>query len=284
MEHHRGSGFSSPMYVYRWDVMRELIERFKDWDGDPYEAISIEYVDPLTGGPVFKTMTFFVQVLRPGERTRPVRQTASLLVAPFEGKGHSIIDGKRFDWDAFDNLAVPGGSWFEHVNGDPETAGDPVRRQRRARVEMLPPVQEVGSRRRRRHRQTRLIRPDVVVLTRSLGRDDPTHFRVFVPSQSNTTLVSHFDCPAAAKSGSTARRSIIAHMRWPAGTTIVDVADPRHPRKLATIDIPEGWHSHKVRVANGIMIVNHEKLGQSGAAEFGGGIGIYDVSRPSTPS
>ena len=75
------------MYVYRWEQMRELIERFKDWDGDPYEALSIEYIDPLTGGPVFKTMTFFVQMLRPGERTRPVRQTASLLVAPFEGKG-----------------------------------------------------------------------------------------------------------------------------------------------------------------------------------------------------
>ena len=34
---------------------------------------------------MFKTMTFFVQMLRPGEKTQPVRQTASLLVAPFEG-------------------------------------------------------------------------------------------------------------------------------------------------------------------------------------------------------
>src|SRR5260370_30748496 len=97
--------------------MQELIERFMDWDGDPYEALSIEYTDPLTGGPVFKTMTFFAQVLRPGEKTRPVRQTASLLVAPFEGKGHSISDAKRFDWEKFDNLAVPGGSCLEHING-----------------------------------------------------------------------------------------------------------------------------------------------------------------------
>src|SRR6266403_1706198 len=118
LQHHRGAGFSSPMYVYRWEAMQELIARFMDWDGDPYEALSIEYTDPLTGGPVFKTMTFFAQVLRPGEKTLPVRQTASLLVAPFEGKGHLIIDGKRFDWEKFDNLAVPGGSWFEHVNGD----------------------------------------------------------------------------------------------------------------------------------------------------------------------
>jgi gentisate 1,2-dioxygenase len=62
-------------------------------------------------------MTFFAQMLRPGEKTRPLRQTASLLVAPFEGKGHSVVDGKRIDWKAFDTLAVPGGSWCEHHNG-----------------------------------------------------------------------------------------------------------------------------------------------------------------------
>ena len=44
--------------------------------------------------------------------------------------------------------------------------------------------------------------------------------------------------------------------------------------------MPDGWHSHKVRVADGIMIVNHERLGQTGAGEFGGGLGIYDVSQP----
>src|SRR5207245_2259641 len=96
LHHHRGAGFASPMYVYRWEAMQELIERFIDWDGDPYEALSIEYTDPLTGGPVFKTMTFFAQVLRPSEKTRPVRQTASLLVAPFEGKGYPIIGGQPF--------------------------------------------------------------------------------------------------------------------------------------------------------------------------------------------
>lgn len=113
----RGAGYSSPMFVYRWDAMRELLERHKDWDGDPYDALTVEYIDPTTGGPVFKTMTFLVQMLRPGERTRPVRQTASLLVAPFEGRGHSVVEGRRFDWQAFDTLAVPGGGWYEHVNG-----------------------------------------------------------------------------------------------------------------------------------------------------------------------
>jgi gentisate 1,2-dioxygenase len=112
----RGAGFSSPMFVYRWEMMRELLDRHKDWDGDPYEALMVEYVDPTTGRPVFKTMTYFAQMLRPGEKTLPLRQTANLLVAPFEGQGYSIVDGQRFNWNRFDTLAVPGGSWCEHVN------------------------------------------------------------------------------------------------------------------------------------------------------------------------
>jgi gentisate 1,2-dioxygenase len=116
VSHARGTGAASPMYMYRWDAMREMLELHRDHDGDPYEALMIEYVDPTTGAPIFKTMTFFAQMLRSGERTRPLQQTASLLVAPFEGTGHSIVDGKRFDWAPFDTLAVPGGSWCEHVN------------------------------------------------------------------------------------------------------------------------------------------------------------------------
>jgi len=116
-DHRRGGGLSSPMYVYRWDAMMEIFHRFKDIDGDPHEALMVEYTDPTRGGSVFKTITFFAQMLRPGEKTLPLRQTASLLVAPFEGKGYSIIDGQRFDWNRFDTLAVPGGSWCEHHNG-----------------------------------------------------------------------------------------------------------------------------------------------------------------------
>jgi gentisate 1,2-dioxygenase len=116
VDHFRGVGGSSPVFVYRYAPVREMLEKFRDWDANPYEGLSIEYIDPLTGGPVFKTMTFFMQMLRPGERTMPMRQTASLLVAPLEGSGHSIVDGEQFAWNQYDTLAVPGGSWMEHVN------------------------------------------------------------------------------------------------------------------------------------------------------------------------
>jgi gentisate 1,2-dioxygenase len=121
VSHERGTGAASPMYAYRWAPMRDLLEAHRDRDGDPYEALMVEYVDPTRGGPVFKTMTFFVQMLRPGEKTQPLKQTASLLVAPFEGAGHSIVGSDRFDWKPFDTLAIPGGEWCQHVN-DSENA------------------------------------------------------------------------------------------------------------------------------------------------------------------
>lgn len=104
-----------------------------------------------------------------------------------------------------------------------------------------------------------------------------------MPSARNTSLLSHIDCPGGGQVWVDGTILYIGHMRCPSGTTIIDVADPRRPKTLARIDLPEGWHSHKVRVADGIMVVNHEKLGQAGAHEFGGGLGIYDVSRPEEP-
>ncbi len=52
-----------------------------------------------------------------GERSRPLKQSASLLCAPLKGSGYSLVGSKRLDWEPFDTFAVPGSEWCEHVNG-----------------------------------------------------------------------------------------------------------------------------------------------------------------------
>ena len=116
VDHVRGGGDSSPMYVYRYEPMRELLHRHRDWDGNLHEGLLIEYVHPVRGGSVYRTMTFFMQMLRSGERTLPLKQTANLLVAPFEGRGRACIEGQDFDLAPFDTLAVPGGGWTHYEN------------------------------------------------------------------------------------------------------------------------------------------------------------------------
>jgi hypothetical protein len=99
----------------------------------------------------------------------------------------------------------------------------------------------------------------------------------------NMRLVSHIDCAGGGQVWVNGNTLYIGHMSHPHGTTTVDISDPKAPRILASIEIPKGWHSHKVRTENGVMVVNHERLGKDGSAEFGGGLGIYDVANPARP-
>ncbi|AUT48518.1 hypothetical protein KDH83_22210 [Achromobacter sp. Marseille-Q0513] len=100
--------------------------------------------------------------------------------------------------------------------------------------------------------------------------------------QWNTSLLAHVDCEGGGQVWVEGATMYVSHMRPPYGTSIYDVEDPRRPRLLASLEVPIGWHSHKVRVRDGLMIVNYEKF-RSGADDFGGGLGIYDVSRPDRP-
>jgi gentisate 1,2-dioxygenase len=116
VDHRRGANGSSPMYVYRYEAVREMLEKHREWAENRHEGLRIEYTDPIRGGPIFKTMTFFMQMLRPGERTLPMKQTASLLVSPIEGAAQAVLDSESFQMAKFDTLAVPGGTWAEYVN------------------------------------------------------------------------------------------------------------------------------------------------------------------------
>jgi hypothetical protein len=104
-----------------------------------------------------------------------------------------------------------------------------------------------------------------------------------VASAFNTKLIGHLDCPGGGQVWVDGNILYVGHMRPPSGTTLVDISDPRKPRKIATIEVPSGWHSHKVRALDGLMIVNHERFGVDGPADFGGGLAIYDVSKPEAP-
>lgn len=98
--------------------------------------------------------------------------------------------------------------------------------------------------------------------------------------------VGYFDCAGGGQVVVENNIAYVAHMHSPHGTSIVAVADPRNPKELATIGMPQGAHSHKVRVGNGIMVVNHETNGADQRPlppDFRGGLGIYDVTKPSAP-
>ena len=65
------------------------------------------------------------------------------------------------------------------------------------------------------------------------------------------------------------------------GTTVLDVSDPSAPRVVLQIAAPPGTHTHKVQVADGLMLVNEERF--RGAASWSSALVVYDVSEPLSP-
>jgi hypothetical protein len=105
-----------------------------------------------------------------------------------------------------------------------------------------------------------------------------------LPSAQGLKEVAYFDCPGGGQVVVDRHVAYIAHMKAPHGTTLVDVSDPAAPRQLATLEVPPGTHSHKVRASNGLMLVNREAHGTNpGSSGAPRGLGIYDVSNSSRP-
>lgn len=68
------------------------------------------------------------------------------------------------------------------------------------------------------------------------------------------------------------------------GTSVVDVSDPARPRVVRQIGVPKGTHSHKVQLANGLLLANHEQYPYRVGVPESSGLLVYDVSRdPADP-
>jgi len=108
----------SPMFKYEWGPTYEALTRMaKAAEGSPFDGVLMEYVNPVTNGPVMRTLGASMQLLRPGEHTRAHRHTGSFLYHVAKGCGFSVIGGQRFDWQERDIFCVPSWAWHEHANG-----------------------------------------------------------------------------------------------------------------------------------------------------------------------
>jgi hypothetical protein len=81
-------------------------------------------------------------------------------------------------------------------------------------------------------------------------------------SARNVRRVGHIDLPGAGQVTVAGNHAYVGHIpnKDNLGTSIVDISDPNNPRLVAavTLDDPAS-HSHKVRVAGDLMVVNHER-------------------------
>jgi len=101
---------------YRWREIEPALKRLADGPAHPYEGYAMEYVHPWTGGHTLPTMSCWIQLLKPGQRTRSHRHTSTVLYHAFRGRGTTVINGKPFHWEKGDTFVLPLWHWHEHAN------------------------------------------------------------------------------------------------------------------------------------------------------------------------
>jgi gentisate 1,2-dioxygenase len=113
----------SPIVNYRWDRTYQALQTLAaQGESSPFDDVILEYTNPLSGGPALPTISAFIQLLRPGCRTRAHRHTSSAVYMAVRGRGVTEIDGREFAWNEHDVFVLPTWAKHRHANasGDEE--------------------------------------------------------------------------------------------------------------------------------------------------------------------
>ncbi|GAA4087584.1 cupin domain-containing protein [Actinomadura miaoliensis] len=121
----------SPLLVYRWADTDAELSRLAGTCDDA--VVELEYTNPESGASVLPTLSCGMLRVLPGRRpVRPVRRGGNTVFVVFRGEGHTVMDGRRFDWRAGDMFVAPSWVAVEHhaaVPSDLFALGDaPVHR------------------------------------------------------------------------------------------------------------------------------------------------------------
>jgi gentisate 1,2-dioxygenase len=107
---------------WRWDATEAALQRLAATEPSPFDDVIMEYVDPVTGRSVTPALGCYVQMLRPGARTRAHRESSSAVYHVVRGEGRTTVDDVTFDWRAGDFFVVPPGARHGHANDGREPA------------------------------------------------------------------------------------------------------------------------------------------------------------------
>jgi len=109
------------------------------------------------------------------------------------------------------------------------------------------------------------------------------------PSSHGFTVLAHHDLADRGDGMQVVRNGDVVYVGHTgttgAGTSILDVADAKHPRLVAQWNAPANSHTHKVQVADGLLLVNHEKFPYRTppAGPVSAGLAVYRLVEPTAP-
>jgi quercetin dioxygenase-like cupin family protein len=97
----------------------EHVARSRDrrWEPSPWGRI--KWLTHPRLHTAMRTMCHYLTELPPGGRSAPVRHLWEAVGFVLQGRGYSVIDGVRYDWEAEDALCLAPGVVYQHFNTDP---------------------------------------------------------------------------------------------------------------------------------------------------------------------
>ena len=110
-----GSDAAQAEFRWAWRDARRALERLAA-TAPADRPVTRPYVT-VAGGPPLPTMGADAHWLRPAERARAGRSTASRVFHVIEGRGHSRIGEAELTWERGDTFVAPPWHWIEHDNG-----------------------------------------------------------------------------------------------------------------------------------------------------------------------
>src|SRR2546429_1872320 len=113
-----------PVVIKKKDIDAE-IERLASLSAPANGRRESRVAHPQTGigDGLAYTIAVSICVLKPGERTRPVRHNASLVDFCIHGGGYTDIGGKRIDYQQYDVWTTPPWAVYQHFNDTNELQG-----------------------------------------------------------------------------------------------------------------------------------------------------------------
>lgn len=87
---------------------------------DPFDGVTLDYVNPIDGGPTMPTVQCRLHRLLPGRRLRRHRHTWTTIFHVVEGHGETIVGDRTLSWAPHDTFSMPAWLWHEHRVTDGE--------------------------------------------------------------------------------------------------------------------------------------------------------------------
>jgi gentisate 1,2-dioxygenase len=106
----------SPLLRYARDSVDRSLEAVHDSGGGT--IATVEYRNPLTGGPAIPTFSCEMSRIYPGQRTATSRKTGSSVYVAFRGSGRTVINGEAFEWGPGDIFVTPSWSAVDHESSE----------------------------------------------------------------------------------------------------------------------------------------------------------------------